>query len=90
MVTDDGVKGEKRGLAKGELTPEAQAVVFSEPSCVKAPALVMAWRFAACMRDHSQCLKAVRTTPTVVDTPEPVVFIGAIVLCGIDPVWPKG
>jgi hypothetical protein len=32
----------------------------------------MAWRFAACMRDHSQCPKAVRITPTVVDTPEPV------------------
>jgi hypothetical protein len=50
----------------------------------------MAWRFAAGMRDHSQCLKAVRTTPTVVDTPVPVVLVRAIVLCDIDRVCPKG
>jgi hypothetical protein len=69
MVTDDGVKGE--GLAKAELTPGAQAVVLSEPSCMEAQALVMAWRYAVCMRDHLKCPKAVRTTPTVIDTRNP-------------------
>jgi hypothetical protein len=72
------------------LTLGAQAIVSSEPSWAKAQALVMAWRFTAGMRDHSQWLKAVRTTPTVVDTLEPVVLVRAIVLCGIDRVCPKG
>jgi hypothetical protein len=80
----------KSDLAEVELTPETQSIVFSEPTCEKAEALVMAWRFAACMRDHSQCPKAARTDATVLDSPEPMVLIRVMVLCDVCPVWPKG
>jgi hypothetical protein len=34
----------KSDLAEVELTPETQSIVFSEPTCKEAEALVMAWR----------------------------------------------
>jgi len=41
--------------------------------------------FGACMSDHAHFAKAVMRTTTVIDTTEPVVLTGTIVLCDIHP-----
>ena len=67
----------------------ASRAVVSEPNRTKALALANAWHLASCMRNHSQSAKTVNSSPIVVDTPKPAVYICTIVPYYINTVGPK-
>jgi len=66
---------DKRGrLAACALVISSQAVV-SVPNHTKAQVLANAWNLASCMRNHLQSMKTANSSPVVIDTPEPAVYI---------------
>jgi len=67
----------------------ASRAVVSEPNRTNAEALANAWHLASCMRNHSQCAKTANSSPIVVDTPEPAVYIRTIIPYYINSVGPK-
>jgi len=67
----------------------ASRAVVSESNRTKAQALANAWNLASCMRNHSQSPKTANSSPIVVDTPEPAVYIRTIIPHYINSVGPK-
>ena len=71
----------------------SQAVVsragVSEPNHTKAQLLANSWHLASCMRNHSQSAKTVNSSPIVVHTPQPAVYICTIIPYYINSVRPK-
>jgi len=67
----------------------ASRAVVSEPNHIEAHALANAWHLASCMQNHSQSVKTANSSPIVVDTPEPAVYICTIIPYYINSVGPK-
>jgi len=67
----------------------ASRAVVSEPNHTKAQALANAWHLASYMGNHSQSAKTVNSSPIVIDTPEPAVYICTIIPYYINSVGPK-
>ena len=75
---------------RGELA--AHAIVFSKLSCgkqAKLYTLANASYLASCIGNHSQSAKTANSSPVVVDTPEPTVYICTIISYYINSVGPK-
>jgi len=67
----------------------ASRAVVSESNRTKAQELANAWHLASCMRNHSQSAKTANSSPIVVDTLEPAVYICTIIPNYINSVGPK-
>jgi len=67
----------------------ASQAVVSEPNHTKVQALANAWHLASCMRNHSQSAKTANSSPIVIDTLEPAVYICTIIPYYINSVRPK-
>jgi len=71
------------------LSYSASRAVVSKPNGMKVQMLANAWHLASCMGNHSQSAKTANSSPIVVNTPEPTVYICTIIPYYINSVGPK-